>query len=111
MEQYAKQLAHIHFHAVALCKLFKDAYPRIQVGGTVITVYHRHRIAAGRRHDIKFLIGPGQIVFQNSHTEDGSTRGYIAGTPCNAVGSRHTRTCVSFRRTHRDTCLQGAARI
>ena len=74
VKQYAEQFSHIHFCAVALCKFFKNTYPRVQIGRAVVTVHHRHRIAARRRHDIQFFIGFGQIVLQHRHTKDGKYR-------------------------------------
>ena len=111
VKQHTEQFAHIHFHTIALGKFFKNAYPCIQVGRTVVAMHHCHRITTRCCYDIEFFIRFGQIMFQNCHAEDRCSRGYVTGTPCHAVCSSHARTCIAFRRTHRDTCLQSTARI
>ena len=74
-------------------------------------MHHSHRIAARCCHDIKFFIRFGKIVLQNCHTENRSSRGYIAGTPCHAVRCRHACTSIALRRTHRYSSLQRAGGI
>ena len=103
--QRSVQLVHIHFHAHALHKFFEDANPGIQIRSTVITVHHRHKTAVRRRNEIDGVIYFFQLIFQNDHREYARSRGYVTGSACYGIGSRHPGSRIAFRRTERNARL------
>ena len=109
--QGAKQFIHIHFHAEALCKLLKEAYPGIQIGSAVVAVYHGHRAAVRRGHHIKLRMYFFQLMLQHNHRKYGSTCRYISGTGPHTVGRRHSGSRVAFRRAKRRSRFQLSCRI
>ena len=54
--QFAVQIVHGHIRPEEIQRLLEQVHPGIQIGGTVIAVYHRHRFSGGRRHHIDLLI-------------------------------------------------------
>ena len=107
----SKQLIHIDFHAKTLCKFFKQIDPRIQIGSTVVTMYHSDEISGWCRNKVNFFINFFQFFFQYDHRKHRSSGRYITCADRHAVCRCHTGSGISLRRTERDSCFQISRRI
>ena len=107
----SKQLVHIHFHSHSLCKFFEYIYPCIQVRSTVIGVCHGNCITSRCSYHINLFVWFGKCFFKNDHCKYRSTCRNITCTLFHTVGCNHTGSCITFRRTHRNSGFEFSCRI
>ena len=107
----SKQLIHIDFHAKTLCKFFKQIDPRIQIGSTVVTMYHSDEISGWCRNKVNFFVNFFQFFFQYDHRKHRSSGRYIPCADRHTVCRCHTGSGISLRRTEWDSCFQISRRI
>ena len=102
----SEQFVHIHFHTHSFCKLFKYIYPCIQVRSTVVGMSHSYQMSGRSGNHINFFIRSGKLFFQNDHGKYRSSCGNITCADCHTVCCNHSCSCITFRRTHRDSSFQ-----
>ena len=106
VEELAIEFVHIYLDAKELLILLKESYPCIDVAGAVVTVYHCHEASVRSRHHINHFVGLRQRFLQYNHRERRGTCRDITCTLLDSIGSHHTCTCITLRRTYRNTSLQ-----
>ena len=102
----SEQFVHIYFHAHSFCKFLKHIYPCVQIRSTVVGMCHGNRVSCRSGNHVDFFIRFGKCLLQDDHGKYGSSCGNISGTPADTVCGNHTGSCVSLRRTHRDSSFQ-----
>ena len=110
-EQCAVQFVGGLLNAQELLVLAEDADPSIDVGRTVITMYHSHQRAVGRSNQVDGFVGPGERFLQDNHGEGTGTGRHVARTLANRIGCHHTRACITLWGTEGYARLQMAADI
>ena len=63
--QHREQSVFIRLNPEGTGEFLKKIHPGIQIGGTVLAMYHSHQIAGGRGNQIQLFVNPGEFFFQN----------------------------------------------
>ena len=109
--QGSKQGVAVCFLTHQLIELFKQTYPGIQIGGTVVAVNHADQMTIRRSYHVNLLVNRLQSLFQNNHCKYGGSGRYVTGADCHTIGCRHTGSCIALRRAQRNASFQIAALI
>ena len=107
----SEQFVHIYFHAHSFCKFLKHIYPCVQIRSTVVGMCHGNRISCRSGDHINLFVRFGKSLFQDNHGKYGCSCRNISGTLTDTVCGNHTGSCVSLRRTHRNSGFQLSAYI
>ena len=67
IEKFSIEFIHIYFNTKKLLIFLKQSYPRIDIAGTVVTVYHCHETSVRCRHHINHFVGLRQRLLQYYH--------------------------------------------
>ena len=104
--ELAVDVVHVDGQSHQFLVFLEEVDPRVEVGGAVVAVDHRHGASVGRGHDVDGLVGTRKLLLQHNHGERRRSGGDVARALLHGVGGYHARACVAFGRTERDTGFQ-----
>ena len=107
----AVYVVHIDGLALKFLELLEKVDPCVEVGSTVVAVYHGDEASVRRGYHVYHLVRFGQFLFQYDHGERRSSGRNISGTLFDCIRGHHTGSGVTLRGTKRYACFQIAGYV
>ena len=107
----AVYVVHIDGLALKFLELLEKVDPCVEVGSTVVTVYHGDEASVRRGDHVYHLVRFGQFLFQYDHGERRSSGRNISGTLFDGISGHHTGSRVTLWGTKRYACFQIAGYV
>ena len=104
--EFSIYFVHIYRYTQQFLVFFEQVDPCVEVGRTVVAMYHGYGTSIGSSNHIDHFVGLWQIFLQYNHGEWRCTCRYVSCTLLNGIGCNHTGTCISFGRANRYSSFQ-----